>query len=452
LYTPRTSLQQLKVNARATAADGEWRKASSHPPLFLLGILGRISKRPDRVIHAWFNRLTWKRRTSKLNSRRAYFRRIWKWPIKLRNQICKQSQKYGPAVAGTTAKSLWRQRLELWYLGLVFSIPPRSYYLFRLFENDRRRNASFYLHRFETKVALLQLLNVNLGSTEADKLLGDKWAFAARCKENHLPTPPIYLELNAGKIILRDIAKEQLPAFDLIVKPRVGRGGHVMMRWEYLGAGRYQSNSGEERQADALIKKLRAESKKTSFIVTKRMVNHSDILGFAGPGGKILTTCRMVTGIDENGEPELLSATYKIAVTQTVADNVHFGGLASAVNIETGELGYAISTAPLGVPIDVHPVSGLRITGTRLPLWTESVSLVKRAHLGFPEAIFIGWDIGITDQGPILIEGNSGLCVHLQQTPQGEPLGAGRFGELMAYHLNRIDPSTADFQTPPFKE
>ena len=37
----------------------------------------------------------------------------------------------------------------------------------------------------------------------------------------------------------------------------------------------------------------------------------------------------------------------------------------------------------------------------------EAVDLVLRAMRAFPDAIHIGWDVAVSDRGPLIIEGNA---------------------------------------------
>jgi hypothetical protein len=222
--------------------------------------------------------------------------------------------------------------------------------------------------------------------------LVDKTAFAARCVERGLPTPEVYLEIENGEVSRRAWDQPGLPPVDVIAKRRPGKGGHVMMRWEFQQDGNYLSDRGERLSGEQVVEHLRLDAKSMALIVVCRVVNHPDILCMAGPAENILTTCRLLTGQNESQEIEALSSTFKIAVDPLVAVNVHFGGLASPVDVKTGTLGRGIETSPLGVPVDIHPVSGAPITGTKLPLWEATIDLVKRAHEGFPEAIFVGWE------------------------------------------------------------
>ena len=51
----------------------------------------------------------------------------------------------------------------------------------------------------------------------------------------------------------------------------------------------------------------------------------------------------------------------------------------------------------------------------------------------------IGWDIAIVDDGPVMIEGNSGADLDIIQRSHREPMGESRFGELLAHHLECLE-------------
>ena len=53
-----------------------------------------------------------------------------------------------------------------------------------------------------------------------------------------------------------------------------------------------------------------------------------------------------------------------------------------------------------------HPVTGFVFEGYQLPYWKEVKELVTNAHLLLPEITTIGWDVAITPDGPVLVEGN----------------------------------------------
>ena len=53
-----------------------------------------------------------------------------------------------------------------------------------------------------------------------------------------------------------------------------------------------------------------------------------------------------------------------------------------------------------------HPSTATEIVGFQIPLFEEAKAMVKKACAVVPEIGIVGWDVGITPQGPIIIEGN----------------------------------------------
>lgn len=54
----------------------------------------------------------------------------------------------------------------------------------------------------------------------------------------------------------------------------------------------------------------------------------------------------------------------------------------------------------------VHPDTKAKIKGIVLPYIKEAEALVKKAALRIPEVRYVGWDVAITPNGPVIIEGN----------------------------------------------
>ena len=79
-----------------------------------------------------------------------------------------------------------------------------------------------------------------------------------------------------------------------------------------------------------------------------------------------------------------------------------------------------------------HPVSGVALEGLSLPLWTEAQALVLRACLTMLPMRSIGWDIGLTPSGPILIEANN------HWDPQNADGGMGARLRFMAARTRRF--------------
>jgi hypothetical protein len=84
---------------------------------------------------------------------------------------------------------------------------------------------------------------------------------------------------------------------------------------------------------------------------------------------------------------------------------------------------------------DVNPMTGNRIAGARLPCWPELTAMLTKAAGLFPDRIMIGFDVAITDRGPVIIEGNVQSGCDMIQRTHDLPAGIGRMAECYAYHV-----------------
>lgn len=71
-----------------------------------------------------------------------------------------------------------------------------------------------------------------------------------------------------------------------------------------------------------------------------------------------------------------------------------------------------------------HPTSGSPNADARLPHWDDVRDLVVRSHRSSPGRRVIGWDIAITADGSVIVEGNVAPGLDLIQRTQGPSAGA----------------------------
>jgi hypothetical protein len=337
----------------------------------------------------------------------------------------------GPAIRRRTGRPLWRQAAEQLTLAWRDAIPPKTYYRFRLYLPEPRARAGDYLQRFETKGALYRFLSPDCPRAQ---LLQDKLAFSAECRRAGLPSAPVWMEFRDGRALPVDA--DSLPTRDLIVKARRGKGGRSLTRWCHRDDGRYESNDGRVLERDALMRHLAELSLRRPYLVQPRLVNHPAL---ADLSRDVLMTVRVVTCSDQRGGGEVTNASFRLGRAHAVVDNMHRGGIAAAVDVTSGRLGPAISLEGSADWLVKHPETGAVIAGRVLPGWPEAVALACRAHRVFAPLAIIGWDVALLEDGPCLIEGNRAPCVNLIQVPLGGPLGSGRFGELVAQRIARIE-------------
>ncbi len=116
-----------------------------------------------------------------------------------------------------------------------------------------------------------------------------------------------------------------------------------------------------------------------------------------------------------------------------VMDNVDCGGMAAPVDLDTGVL-CGVGADKQGNAYEHHPMTGARIPGTALPYWKETVETCLAAAKVVPQVRFVAWDVAITAEGPVFIEGNSFPSHAIPQFAAHFPDGIGilpRFSQFI---------------------
>ncbi|MCL2811582.1 MAG: hypothetical protein FWD25_06810 [Clostridia bacterium] len=117
----------------------------------------------------------------------------------------------------------------------------------------------------------------------------------------------------------------------------------------------------------------------------------------------------------------------------SVMDNVDCGGFASPIDLASGAL-CGVGADKQGNAHEFHPMTGTRIPGTVIPFWKEAAEMCLAASKVIPQVRFVAWDVAITAQGPVFIEGNSFPSHAIPQFAAHFPDGIGilpRFEEFI---------------------
>ena len=88
----------------------------------------------------------------------------------------------------------------------------------------------------------------------------------------------------------------------------------------------------------------------------------------------------------------------------SVVDNAGAGGIFVAIDVEAGVTVAACDEARNTYV--VHPDSQKNLIGFQVPRWKEACELTRQLARLVPEAAFVGWDLALTDNGWIMVEGN----------------------------------------------
>jgi hypothetical protein len=133
-----------------------------------------------------------------------------------------------------------------------------------------------------------------------------------------------------------------------------------------------------------------------------------------------VNTLRILTMLDpRDGEPFVAIAVQRIGTRRSApTDNWRRGGLSAGIDLATGELGPAAAKPAGGARcgwLERHPESGAAIAGRRVPGWEGIRADVVAAARALPFLPYVGWDLALTEAGPVAIEGNSSTDVDLLQ-------------------------------------
>ncbi|WP_051907963.1 sugar-transfer associated ATP-grasp domain-containing protein [Flavimarina sp. Hel_I_48] len=154
-----------------------------------------------------------------------------------------------------------------------------------------------------------------------------------------------------------------------------------------------------------------------SFIHQETVLQHAELNKIYGHS---LNTMRFETYIDRDNKKHIRTCYIRFGANGSVIDNSSAGGIGVPVNIETGQLyekgfkrasGLNMANIYLEHPNSEHPFEGFII-----PHFEAAKQLVFDCMKFVPDR-YIGWDVAIAANGPVLIEGNG--SPRLRESPHG---------------------------------
>lgn len=171
---------------------------------------------------------------------------------------------------------------------------------------------------------------------------------------------------------------------------------------------------------------LRAEN---TGVVEDVILQHPDM---AALHPESLNTLRVVTVLNGEG-PHIVYAYIRIGNGGRSVDNLHAGGMCAPIELETGKIKYPAYDKSRNTYYE-HPRTGVRIPGFEIPFWEETAELCLRAAKLIPQMRYVGWDVGVTENGPVFVEGNNLPGYDFLQMPPHVPDRVGmlpRFREFV---------------------
>lgn len=207
--------------------------------------------------------------------------------------------------------------------------------------------------------------------------------------------------------------------YPVFVKPEVGSGsvGSALITDIDRDAQEILLSNGTRADLDAFAKEA-FEDYSGGLIFQSAIEQHQKLHEIAG---RAVATLRIVTVI-EKVQPQVLYALWKIPAPKAMSDNYwQPGSMVAEINRQTGQLLQCRRGSGLEQEdLLNHPLSGKAFKDVRIPFWNEMIEMTTKAHLVLPKFGVFGWDVAITEGGPIIIECNANPHHMLYQLATGK--------------------------------
>ena len=319
------------------------------------------------------------------------------------NKIVDPKQTYYP---DSPHKSKWTILIEHIKYSIKYGYKLYEYYLYGLDVKGSDPN-QYVTERFNVE----WLMKVHAkGERNYIITMRDKCLFAQIMNDNHMPIPRTYGMILNGQLHLQgdysnSVPMEQILQTDshLLCKPIKGAGGDGIISIK-VKDGKI-SHKGNEISIDEFTAMVKGDT----YLIQHFVENQHPDMKALFPN--VLNTIRVTMVRTEKGI-DLLGVMCRMGSANSEYSNWHFGGICISVD-EEGKLrkyGYSYRDKR----ITKHPDTGVVFEGYQIPYYKEMIEICKKAMDVFYGMKTIGWDMAITESGPIFIEGNHrwGVAAH----------------------------------------
>jgi len=303
--------------------------------------------------------------------------------------------------------------LRAWGAALAYNMPPLDYLCYRLFEPGRP-GPGHWLHSADSHLHFRAI-----AAPEVQALAADKLAFADLGQSLGAPVMPVLAAYRAGGA-LRPFGDGAPPAQDLLVKPRRGWGRVGQVSWRWNGERHVADPPVPEPDLDSWL----ARASRSGHLLVQPLAGPPDRLG---PFAPILAPELSLYSAEwPDGRRAIAFAFLSLAIREAGAEV----WVRRAVDPATG-------TVLPAQPGQVDPVwPGLPDLRAHepfaIPGWSGLLAEVDQFHAALPgPAPVLKWDFILTDQGPRLLETNTGTNVYVIQLLTLRPITETAIGDAL---------------------
>ena len=247
-------------------------------------------------------------------------------------------------------------------------------------------------------------------------LLRDKALFSVVASSWGFPIVKDLAKMVNGELVESeyDSMEELLNAYHhLFIKPIDGQKGENVFGVDLIDGEVYVDGERSSiAEAESWVKNL---SKARDLLVQLKIVQHPDIGVFHKES---VNTLRVVTINNlHSSNPEdvvLVGSELRVGCGGNHTDNVSAGGLKIGVKEDGTLTKLGFYDKEHGTKNTAHPDSKILFEGYTVPFYNESIQVCKEFHSKLKGIHLIGWDIAITEEGPLFVEGNESCGTDFQ--------------------------------------
>lgn len=306
-------------------------------------------------------------------------------------------------------KSFFKCLKEVRFLYNYWNAFPDTYFRFGMFlkeYTDKERMMSFIPQGAYSRYASCSNSKYNI-------LIDDKILFHDLMTYYGLPVPLRYfifrsnefrigsklLSDNEVDCILKSISDERI-----FVKRFTGGAASGISILKKVKNGVYIDSENEEVNAKTIRRKYKDED----YIFEKQIMQEQTLRQF---NPDTVNTIRVLTY-----ENKIISATVRFGGKGEFVDNVSANGVAVSLDINTGVLGsYGLKMYSTTDKFYEHPDSHIKFKNVKVEQWAAICDVVEQALEFLPYYKSVGFDIATTEDGPIILEINTGAGINLSQ-------------------------------------
>lgn len=300
-------------------------------------------------------------------------------------------------------------------------------YGFDKFQMTRERMTSEYIipyDSFQARINYLNNHNPNFMYTSR-VITADKFYFNVFLERFGIPTPPLYCYIKDKQMLycdaqfgidtqqdtcqqLRQLFSRDMDAF---CKPSSGQLGNGIFALSVQDSKIYVD--GKLMEMDKLIEILLS----ANYLVQKRIYQHPQMNTLCD---STINSIRMQTVMTKDGEVIPFGAGLRMGRKGSSVDNWAKGGVFVGIDMENGKLMEMGFLKPqYGTSSIEHPDTHIVFKDFEIPFYKEAERMAVELHKRLYRCHSVGWDIAITENGPMFIEGNGLWEISLIQAAHG---------------------------------